>query len=83
MSVFAGHDISLNKYHYVFYSFSKSEPNTLKAQFYDSGQNLLFHIKRIMRDKIQGIHLQHQPTVDKSLISNKNIQLRFLKRVLN
>ena len=41
MSVFAGHDISLNKYHYVFYSFSKSEPNTLKAQFYDSGQNLL------------------------------------------
>ena len=41
MSVFAGHDISLNKYHYVFYSFSKSEQNTLKAQFYDSGQNLL------------------------------------------
>ena len=41
MSVFAGHDVSLNKYHYVFYSFSKSEPNTLKAQFYDSGQNLL------------------------------------------
>ena len=41
MSVFAGHDISLNKYHYVFYSFSKSEPNTLKSQFYDSGQNLL------------------------------------------
>ena len=43
MSVFKGHeDLSLNRYYYSFYSFSQSDPNTIKSFVYDQNQTLIF-----------------------------------------
>ena len=42
MSVFKGHeDLSLNRYYYSFYSFSQSDPNTIKSFVYDQNQTLI------------------------------------------
>ena len=43
MSVFKGHeDLSLNRYYYSFYSFSQSDPYTIKSFVYDQNQTLIF-----------------------------------------
>ena len=42
MSVFKGHDdLSLNRYYYSFYSFSQSDPYTIKSFVYDQNQTLI------------------------------------------